>query len=100
MERFQELSPTAQTDYAQLLDATRAAELGRGITSLPGSFTSKTIKEKRYWYFQFRDPIVGVRQVYVGPDSKEVQALVMLAPAGRGREPGPLAALAKSAVAL
>jgi hypothetical protein len=100
MERFRELSPTAQTAYAQLLDATRAAELARGIASLPGSFTSKTIKEKRYWYFQFRDPIAGVRQVYVGPDSKEVQALVKLAPAGRGRDPGPLAPLAKSAIAL
>lgn len=100
MERFRELSPSAQAAYAQLLDAALASEVARGIENLPGSFTSKTIKEKRYWYFQFRDPIAGVRQVYVGPDSKEVQELVRRAPAGRGRIPGPLAPLAKSAVAL
>ena len=100
MERFRELSPSAQTAYAQLLDAALASDVARSIENLPGSFTSKTIKEKRYWYFQFRDPIAGVRQVYVGPDSKEVQELVKRAPAGRGRNPGPLAPLAKSAVAL
>jgi hypothetical protein len=100
MERFRELSPSAQAAYAQLLDAALASDVARSIENLPGSFTSKTIKEKRYWYFQFRDPIAGVRQIYVGPDSKEVQELVKRAPAGRGRNPGPLAPLAKSAVAL
>ncbi len=100
MERFRELSPTAQAAYAQLLDATLAADVARGVGSLPGSFTAKTIKGNRYWYFQFRDPVAGVRQVYVGPDSKEVLELVRLAPAGRGRDPGPLAPLARSAVAL
>lgn len=100
MDRFRELSPSAQTAYAQLLDAALAADVARSIANLPGSFTSKTIKGKRYWYFQFRDPIAGVRQVYVGPDSREVQDLVKLAPAGRGRNPAPLAPLAKSAVAL
>lgn len=100
MKRFRELSPTAQTAYAQLFDAALSADLARDAGSLPGSFTAKTIKGNRYWYFQFRDPVAGVRQLYVGPDSPEVQDLVKLAPAGRGRDPGPLAPLARSAVAL
>ena len=100
MNRFRELSPTAQAAYAQLFDAALSSDLARDAGSLPGSFTAKTIKGNRYWYFQFRDPVAGVRQIYVGPDSKEVQELVNLAPAGRRRDPGPLAPLARSAVAL
>lgn len=100
MDRFRELSPSAQTAYAQLLDAVLAADVNRNVANLPGSFAPKTVKDKKYWYFQFRDPVAGVRQIYVGPDSKEVRALVKLAPSGRNRKLGPLAPLAKSAVAL
>ncbi len=73
---FTDLSLSAQTAYAQLLDAALAAEHARSIADLPGSFNAKTVKGRRYWYFQYTEPSGKLRQLYVGPDSEPVQRLM------------------------
>jgi hypothetical protein len=74
--RYQDLSLAAQTGYAELLDQVRAQEVGRSIANLSGSFASKSVKGRRYWYYQYRDVGGGVRQLYVGPDDEDVRRLV------------------------
>jgi hypothetical protein len=95
---YTELSLSAQTAYAQLLDAALSAELVRSVADLPGSFNAKTVKGRTYWYFQYTEPAGKLRQVYVGPDNDAVRALM-----ARQREPGAaqaLGPLARSALAL
>lgn len=76
MLSFSELSLTAQTAYAQLLEAALASEHMRGVADLPGSFASKTVRGARYWYFQYTEPSGKLRQVFVGPDTAPVHALM------------------------
>lgn len=98
MTHYGELSLSAQTAYAQLLDAALAAEHLRSVADLPGSFASKTVRGQTYWYFQYTEPAGRLRQVYVGPDNEAVHALM----AGKA-QPSTLKALgplAKSAAAL
>lgn len=71
-----ELGLAAQTAYAQLFDATLAADHARSVADLPGSFNAKTVKGRRYWYFQYTEPSGKLRQVYVGPDGEPVQRLM------------------------
>lgn len=97
MSWFEELPLAAQTAYAELAEATRAYELHRSVGQLHGSFAQKTVKGRRYWYFQYRDISGAVRQLYVGPDSEEVSALV--ARAKQAKPDGP-ERLARSAIAL
>ena len=93
-----DLSPSAQTAYAQLLDAGHAADIARTVADLPGTFAKKQVKGKPYWYYQFLDVSGRKRQVYVGPENDKVLALI-----ASGRKTGPkaaLGALARSAAAL
>jgi hypothetical protein len=98
MLRFAPLSASAQTAYAQLLDAAHGAELARTVADLPGTFARKQVKGRTYWYYQFLDVSGRKRQIYVGPDGARVQALV--AARARGGAKPALQALARSAVAL
>ncbi len=98
MKFYSDLSLTAQTTYAQLLDAALSAEHVRSIADLPGSFAAKTVKGHRYWYYQFTEPSGKLRQVFVGPDNEAVRKL-----AERRSQPGasePLVPLARAAAAL
>lgn len=97
MARFSELSLSAQTAYAQLFDAALATEFSRSVGNLRGSFARKTVKGREYWYFQFTDLGGTLRQLYVGPDSEPVRALV--AESRQSREE-PLVPLVRSAIAL
>lgn len=97
MPRFKELSLSAQTAYAQLFDATLGSELLRSVASLRGSFAKKTVKGRAYWYFQFTDLGGTLRQIYAGPDSDPVRALVEEA---RKPREEPLVPLVRSAIAL
>jgi len=97
-ELYTELPLSAQTAYAQLLDAALGAELVRSVADLPGSFNAKVVKGRTYWYFQYTEPSGKLRQVYVGPDNEPVQRLM-----ARRREPGAvqtLGPMARSALAL
>jgi hypothetical protein len=69
----------AQTAYAELLDLALAAELSRSVASLTGNFAAKSVKGRRYWYYQHRDLAGAVRQFYVGPDDERVRELVQRA---------------------
>jgi hypothetical protein len=93
------LSPTAQTAYAQLLDAALAADHQRSVASLPGSFAHKTVKGRRYWYYQFTEVSGKLRQAYVGPDSDAVRGLIAQAGAAAPTAEA-IQRLARSAIAL
>jgi len=98
MARFSPLSASAQTAYAQVLDAAHAADLARTVADLPGTFARKRIKGRDYWYYQFLDVSGRKRQVYVGPANERVLALIERRAQG-GSAPA-LQALAQSALAL
>ncbi|WP_275591473.1 GSU2403 family nucleotidyltransferase fold protein [Flagellatimonas centrodinii] len=72
---FTERSTAAQTAYAQLQDAALNAQLSRSVADLRGSFGRKTVKGRGYWYFSFREG-ARIRQIYVGPDTERVRALI------------------------
>lgn len=98
MPFYRPLSATAQTAYAQLFDVAQATDLTRSIASLRGSFASKKVKDKIYWYFQYTDISGKLRQSYVGPDSEALHQLM----AKRSKPDGSvsLEGLAQSAIAL
>jgi len=59
-----------QTTYAELVQ--RCAETAfRDAFPEDGVFTSKVIKDKRYWYFQ-QSSVQGRAQKYVGPETPEL----------------------------
>ncbi len=53
MPLYTELSASAQAAYAQVFDSALALEHQRSLAGLQGSFASKLVKGKKYWYFQF-----------------------------------------------
>lgn len=59
-----------QTTYAELLERCQAAAFNSAFSE-GGSFISKIIKEKRYWYFQ-KSSGEGRGQKYVGPETPEL----------------------------
>ncbi len=95
---YKELTSTAQSAYAQLMDAALITEHMRTVADLAGSFSSKTIKGHKYWYFQYTEPSGKLRQLYVGPDNDAVKALIELK--GHPGAAQNLVPLAASAVAL
>lgn len=61
--------------YADLRERLEIIEAMRSIATLPGEFTTKTVKGIDYWYFQTTLPS-GRTQIYIGPDSQEVRRLI------------------------
>ncbi len=97
-EFYTELSLTTQTAYAQLLDAALSAELVRSVADLQGSFNAKSVKGRKYWYFQYTEPSGKLRQIYVGPDTEPVHRL--MARKGSQGASAALGPLARAALAL
>lgn len=95
---YTELSLTAQTAYAQLLDAALTANHMRSVADLTGSFSPKTVKGHKYWYFQYTEPSGKLRQIFVGPENDAVRALIERKSSGAAT--APLIPLARSAIAL
>lgn len=95
---FRVLSLTAQTAYAQLLDAALGAADLRGVSDLSGSFNAKTVKGRKYWYFQYTEPSGRLRQIYVGPDGEPLQKLIARKDAASAT--AALGPLARSTIAL
>lgn len=98
MSAYLELSLTAQTAYAQTLEASITAEHMRSVADLSGSFAAKTVKGHRYWYYQYTEPSGKLRQIFVGPDNDAVKSLI--ARKGQPAVTTALAPLARSAIAL
>jgi hypothetical protein len=97
---FSDLSPAAQTNFAELFEQARAAALDRSVRDLPGSFNKKTVKGRDYWYWQVRDLQGSNRQVYLGPDDERLGKLIQLHQDGKGAAATDLAALVGACVSL
>ncbi|MBA3774746.1 MAG: hypothetical protein H0X13_20280 [Ramlibacter sp.] len=97
---FMQLSPAAQTNFAELFEQVRAAALARSVRDLPGSFNKKIVKGREYWYWQVRD-LQGVnRQVYLGPDDERLAKLIELHSQGKPEMASDLGALVSACVSL
>jgi hypothetical protein len=97
---FTDLSPAAQTNFAELFEQAQAAAFDRSLSDLPGSFNRKTVKGRDYWYWQVRD-LQGVnRQIYLGPDDDRLARLIRLHGEGKARPPRDLGGLAGACAAL
>lgn len=59
-----------QTTYAELLEQCAAADFDEAFAEA-GAFTPKTVRGRRYWYFQTSTE-AGRRQRYVGAETKEL----------------------------
>jgi hypothetical protein len=73
---MESLSITTQTAYAELLEQLIALDARRTIGHAPGTFVTKEVKGRTYYYFQFSTPGGTTRQAYVGPRSRELEAVV------------------------
>jgi hypothetical protein len=83
---YSDLSPSAQTAYAQVLDHVMMGLLQRTVADLKGTFAKKTVSGHEYWYFQYRDMDSSVKQIYLGPRSERLDRLIETkdsAPPGR-----------------
>jgi hypothetical protein len=67
-----ELPLMVQTAYAELLDRVRSAAFAEAFPA-DGVFTAKTVRGRRYWYFQAGSSD-GRAQKYVGPETPELLA--------------------------
>jgi hypothetical protein len=65
-----EIPLTLQTVYAELLDQVAAAAFADDFNE-DGNFVAKTIKGKKYWYFEQKSE-EGWKQKYVGPETPEL----------------------------
>lgn len=63
-----------QTQYAELVQQLLYTA-GGSPTLRAGALVSKIIKERRYWYLQFRDG-AKQRQVYLGPEGPDLEPLL------------------------
>ena len=60
-----------QTAYADLLDKLQDDAIAAHVDS-GGSFVSKTVKGRRYWYVQSRDAAGKLHQAYVGAETPQL----------------------------
>lgn len=67
---MQKLPLLIHTAYAELLERCATADFEQSFSEA-GAFTAKTIRGRRYWYFQSTTQ-EGRKQRYVGPESEEL----------------------------
>ncbi len=72
---FTPQTTAAHTAFAALSSASLLSAV-RNIAQLPGSFSQKQIKGITYWYYQSPDLLGGQKQIFVGPATSELTALV------------------------
>lgn len=73
---MEKLPLETKTLYAEMMEQLIALEAQRSIGHAPGCFTTKFIKGKYYYYFQYSDPGGVLRQVYIGRKSDELDRVV------------------------
>jgi hypothetical protein len=66
----------AQTVFAELVERLEARAAVRTIGQLSGSFVSKTVKGRDYWYFKTSVPSRGQVEYYLGADSAALRGVV------------------------
>ncbi len=74
-----------QTLYAELVERLVSYEATRAIGHTPGTFVTKTIKGREYYYFQHPGPGEAKRQTYVGPRDENLDALAKRFAEGRAQ---------------
>lgn len=73
---YQELSNLCQTVFSEIMEQAQTNQL-LGITnSLTGSFSHKIIKDKKYFYYGYRDLNGAPVSVYVGPEDERTLNLI------------------------
>lgn len=100
MKPYKDQTASAQNAYADLFDATLALHISASVAGLNGSFGKKKVHGHDYWYFQFRDIGGAVKQIYLGPESEKLSALILAHRQPANEEAVPLQRLAAAAVAL
>jgi len=100
MKPYKDLTASAQNAYADLFDAALAMHVSSSIAGLNGSFGKKKVHGHDYWYFQFRDIGGAIKQIYVGPESEKLSALIQHHKSKPGQGSKSLQPLAAAAVAL
>lgn len=75
MALYRELSASAQTAYAELQELVQVAEASRSPAFLTGKVGWKTIKGRRYAYWQFKEIDGRKREYYLGPEGPAVAAI-------------------------
>lgn len=97
MRPYIEFTASGQNAYADLFDAVLTSSVSHSVAGLNGSFGTKTVHQKKYWYFQYRDIDSAVRQIYIGPDSEKIRKLIELHQSYEGM---PVRMLSAAAIAL
>jgi hypothetical protein len=75
MALYRELPVSAQSAYAELQELVQVAEALRSPASLTGTVGWKTVKGRRYAYWQFREIDGRKREYYLGPEGPAVAAI-------------------------
>jgi hypothetical protein len=65
-----------QTLFAEMMEQLTALEARRAIGSVPGTFVTKTVKGRAYYYFQHLAPGGTKRQLYIGPKDDATDSVV------------------------
>jgi hypothetical protein len=75
------LPEAVQTLYAELLDQLRAADAEQAVDGVAGTFVSKVIRDRTYWYLQVSEG-GKKRQVYLGAETPELLETIAMRRAG------------------
>ncbi len=75
MALYRELPAAAQTAYAELQELVQVAETLRSPASLTGKVGWKTIKGRRYAYWQFKEIDGNKREYYLGAEGPAITAI-------------------------
>lgn len=95
MSLYRELPVAAQSAYAELYEQVQVAEASRSPAFLSGKIAWKTIKNRRYAYWAFKEIDGRKREYYLGPESPAIAAIEM----ARERGAPALAQIARQAAA-
>lgn len=93
MALYRELPVSAQTAYAELYELVQVAETVRSPAFLTGNVGWKTIKGRRYAYWQFKEIDGRKREYYLGPEGPAITAIEN----ARGKPAPALEAVARQA---
>ena len=75
MSLYTSQTAAAQAAFASLAQAAMLAKV-RSVASLPGSFSSKTVKGHAYIYYQLPDLLGRQKQIFLGPQTPQLLALI------------------------